>query len=345
MNSRPSIVAGEIAIMVALVALALWFAKRPARTATGTTAPGENIVTASSPSVENAAAPRASYQRPMPAPPSVESDAPIVFYGRLVDQSANPVVDAEIKAATIFHQGAAEKTGWFSTTSDVDGYFKLDARSGASLQLMPKKPGYALASLNTGGIYTYLQPEAQRQHPDSNNPVIIKMWKLQGAEPLASFDQQYQFYYTTNSPLYFDFVAGKMVPSGGDIKITINRPPGAVSPGNPQDWSVEVEEIGTEGGLIDVTLGKWRTTYWAPTDGYQPKIVYLMSGSAPHVWSGKLDAALFGQTRQGSVYTKLNLKVSINSNPDDLLTINLHGITNTNGSCNWEGDPETLQSE
>ena len=343
MKSRPSIVVGEIAIMVALVALTFWLAKRPARTEAGVPGPAESIVATSGPPVEEAAAPRTSRERQIPAASSVESDAPIVFYGRLEDQSANPVGGSQITGTTIYHLGAAERTARFLTTSDADGFFKLDAGTGASLELMPRKPGYALASLNAGGFYTHLKPEEQRQHPDSNNPVVIRMWKLQGAEPLASFDQQYQFYYITNTPLYFDFLAGKMVPSGGDIKITINRPPGAVSASNPQDWSVEVE--GIDGGFMEATMGQWKTTYWAPVDGYQPKIVYLMSARNPQGWTGSLDANLFGQTRQGGVYTKLNLKASVNSNPDDPFTINLHGITNTNGSCNWEGDPDTLQSE
>jgi hypothetical protein len=346
MRSRPSIIIGEIAIMVALVALTLWLTKRPAKTTAGTPAPSDNVFTTSTPPVEGTAVavPRKSREAQIPASPSAEGDAPIVFYGKLEDQAANPVAGAQITGTTIYHQGGTELTGRFLTASDADGSFKLDAGTGASLQLMPRKPGYALASTNIGGFYTRLKPEEQRQHPDPNNPVVIKMWKLQGAEPLASIDRKYQIHYTANSPLCFDFIAGAMVPSGGDIKISIIRPPGFVSPRNPQDWRVEVDGIeGAQGGLMDVTPGQWRTTYWAPADGYQPGIVYLMSDSPPQEWSGNLDAALFCQTRSGGVYTKLNLKIGINSDPDDPVTIELHGIANTNGSCNWEGDPNTFQ--
>lgn len=345
MNIRPSILIGAMLIIVVSVALIVWRLKPPGKTATGAPVPVENVATTSARPVEQVAAamPRNNRGWPMSESPAAESDAPIVFYGKLEDQSDNPVAEAEITGTTIFHTGAGEHTARFSTTSDANGLFTLDAGTGSSLEVMPRKPGYALAATNNGGYYSLLKPDAQRQHPDPNHPVVIKMWKLQGAEPLAAIDQQYQFYYATNSPLYFDFIAGETVPRGGDIKLTINRPAGFLSPGDPQDWRVEIE--GVDGGLMEVSPAQWKTTYWAPVDGYQPKIVLLMSANGSQAWSGSMDASFFVQTRDGGVYTKLNLKVGINYNPDDPLTIELHGIANTNGSCNWEGDPETFQSE
>ena len=338
MNIRPSILIGALVILVVSVALIVWRLKQPGKTAPGAPVPVENMATTSGRPVEKAAA--ATFRNnngwQMPESPAAEGDAPIVFYGKLEDQSDNPVAEAEITGTTIYHLGGSERTARFSTTSDANGFFTLDAGTGASLEVMPHKPGYALAATNNGGYYSLLRPEAQRQHPDPNRPVVIKMWKLQGAEPLAAIDQRYQFYYATNSPLYFDFINGEMVPSGGDLKLTINRPAGYLSPDAPQDWSVEIE--GVDGGLMEVTPGQWQTTYWAPVDGYQPKIELLMSAHGSQAWSGSMAASFFVQTREGGVYTKLNLKVGINYNPDDPVTIELHGIANTNGSCNWEGE-------
>jgi hypothetical protein len=96
---------------------------------------------------------------------------------------------------------------------------------------------------------------------------------------------------------------------------------------------------------MKITTGEWGTTYWAPVDGYQPKQVLLMSTNAPNQWSPTAHALFFVQTRHGDIYTKLNLKVGINLNPKDPVELALYGIANTNGSCNWEGDPGTLKQE
>jgi hypothetical protein len=42
------------------------------------------------------------------------------------------------------------------------------------------------------------------------------MWKLQGAEPLTGIDQRYKFPYTPE-PVNVDLLAGRLVPTGGDL--------------------------------------------------------------------------------------------------------------------------------
>ena len=61
--------------------------------------------------------------------------------------------------------------------------------------------------------------------PDPNSPTIVKMWKLQGAKPLVNIDQHYKLPYTS-APINFDLLTGKIVPDGGDIKLTVSRSPG-----------------------------------------------------------------------------------------------------------------------
>lgn len=338
MNIRRPILVGVVLIIGLLVALIVWRETHAVKTAAPVTAPAESIASDSTEPV-SAPATRVGPQTPGSVP--TDSDVAIVFYGKLEDQSAEPVVGAEITGTTIFHQGASKAEGRFVATSDANGLFTLNAGAGQSLEVMPRKAGYALASTNNVQMYRSLSSENERLHPDSNNPVVIKMWKLQGSEPLAAINQQFQIPYT-NAPLFFDFVAQEIVPSGGDIKITIVRPADSFSFGDPQGWRVEIE--GVEGGLMQTSLENWRTTYWAPVDGYIPKIALPMAEDVSQN-SESLDAIVFAQTREGGVYTKLAIKISLNNAPDSLVNLDLHGITNTNGSCNWEADPATFRPE
>ena len=115
--------------------------------------------------------------------------------------------------------------------------------------------------------------------------MVIKMWKLQGAEPLVGLDHKYKLPYSA-APIYFDLLAGKVVPVGGDLKITVSRAPGVMSGRNRLDWGVQIEAV--DGGLMD-SAGQERTTYWAPADGYQPSItisVFNKSLSGPRASIG-----------------------------------------------------------
>jgi len=281
-----------------------------------------------------------------------EEDGPIVFYGKLEDQAANPVPYASIVANKTYHDGGAELSETLFARSDADGFFKIEGGSGKSLEIMPHEAGYALASTNNVAFYGSSQGDDRRSTPDPNQPVIIKMWKLQGAEPLTRFDARYKM--EPGSPVYFDFVTQttvpsyvdfhtqQVVPSGGDLKITIHRSPGVVSEKNHPDWSVELETT-QEGGLIEVTPEIWATTYWAPTGGYQPDYLLRVSGQPGRKWSPNIETRFFVQTRQGGVYTKLFLKAAINLNPSEPAEITLSGVANTNGSCNWEADADALK--
>jgi hypothetical protein len=362
MKIRPSILCA-CAVAVALLVLLIWNAKRPAKVPTEISTLPEQAEQApnqpdqskalpanTSGTTQVAVAPRsvnASPRSPVKGDPdkarevlATLNDVPIVFYGKLEDQFGNPVSGAEVTGTTIIYNGQSAGTGQASAVSDANGFFTLDAGKGESLGVIPRKPGYAIASLNGGGIYSRLWSDEERQHPDPNNPVVIKMWKLQGAEPLVQINQRYKLH-LADTPVNFDLLTGKTVPNGGDIKMTVSRSPGEVSEHNTQDWGVKIEVI--EGGLFETSIGESRVTYQAPENGYQPSDAFIFSTNAPHKWSGGFDQMFFVQSRGGRVYSKLAFTFSINQQPDDYMWVELRGVANANGSRNWEGDPNTAK--
>jgi hypothetical protein len=266
------------------------------------------------------------------------NDVPIVFYGKLEDQLGKPVAEAAVNISIPYNSGYDVGVKRGQTVSDANGFFTIAGHMGKRLSVVPAKPGYALASTNGGGVYSLLWPEEQRVHPDPNNPVVIKMWKLQGAEPLVGIDQHYKLPYS-DAPIFFDLLAGKLVLAGGDLKITVGRAPGVMSGANRLDWSVQIEAV--DGGLMD-SEGKERITYWAPPEGYQPTITIAFSTNA---WNGGFNRGFFVTSRGGQVYSKVGLTFTINQKPEDPMYIAFGGVASTNGSRNWEGDPNTLKPQ
>ena len=257
---------------------------------------------------------------------STYNDVPIVFYGKLEDQFGNPVVGAQIAGNTIIYNGMRSGAEHVSVTSDANGFFQINAGKGESLGIWPRKEGYALATTGTEFKYSYMYPD--HFTPDPNNPTVIKMWKLQGAEPLVGIHQRYKFHYT-DAPINFDLIAGKIVPSGGDLKVTVNRPGGIISQQHPQNWSIQIEAI--DGGFIVTSFAESRTTYSAPESSYEPSGTFA-NNNGPDL----VDQMFFLQSRNGQVFSKFHLLFSINNTPDGFMDITFSGVANTNGSRNWE---------
>jgi hypothetical protein len=261
---------------------------------------------------------------------STYNDVPIDFYGKVEDQFSNAVDNATVNFSVRVINGQESTVKRGQVTTDGNGFFSINGYRGQALGVMPEKSGYVIATADTLFKYSHLE-----DHPyvsDANNPTVIKMRKLQGAEPLVAIDQHYKLLYT-GTPLTFDLLAGGTVTSGGDIKMTLNRPPGLISGRNQQDWSLEVEAV--DGGLIEASGGDARVTYEAPEGGYEPSAVFTMSNSS-NTWYEAIHQMFFIQSRNGHVFSKVNLSFHINQNPDDPVSITFRGVANPNGSRNWE---------
>lgn len=260
------------------------------------------------------------------------NDQEIVFWGKVIDQFGAPVSDAAIAGSIQINNGARSGVDRFSLVSDANGMFVINGRRGKALGIYVSKSGYALATTNTWFVYSALWPEAERHVPDPANPVTFRLWKLQGAEPLAGINQRYKVRFT-NEPVIFDLVSGKIVTNGGDVKITLNRPDGIISQQSPQDWGARVEAV--KGGLIRTSMADARVTYEAPTTGYETSD--QLTASTTNHWTDLLQQAYFLKSRNGQAFSKVFISIDINTRPGDPVSITFRGMANANSSRNWEG--------
>jgi hypothetical protein len=211
-----------VAILAALVVLMLSFGRKES---------AETAVAISS--ATNSALPRVAVPRYPALPPPPENkeqqmrqglaelnNEDIVLYGRVVDQYSSPVPGAAINGTIQVNDGTRVGADKISMVTDANGIFTVSGYKGKALGIWVTKPGYVMATTNTRFVYSLLWPASDRYIPDANNPAVIKMWKLQGAEPLVNINQDFKLPYT-NAPINFDLVAGKVVLDGGDITIEL----------------------------------------------------------------------------------------------------------------------------
>ena len=159
----------------------------------------------------------------------------IAFFGRLEDQSGEPLTNARVDFSVDASVGFSAHYVSGSTLTDGRGYFTIAGFKGERLSVRPTMVGYVLASTNAGGIYSHFWPQAERQHPDPRRPVIIKMWKIRGAEELVRFTKTLRFL-ARDMPIHVDLLKGEIVPTGGDIKISLERPAGTISVKQRAQW-------------------------------------------------------------------------------------------------------------
>ena len=346
------------AIAAVLIALLIWSARKPSQSSLPTTEPGQTVsppkeASSIQPSHhERGSAPSTSPVPGQPAtatgsvPPAAQSkdeqmraglatlnDQQVVLYGRACDQFGSPVGGATVSASIQVNNGTRVGTDRVSLETSASGAFTVSGYNGKTLGINITKAGYALATTNTRFIYSFLWPAAERHVPDPRNPVVFGMWKLQTREPLVEIGQRYNLDYK-GAPINFDLLAGKVVPVGGDIRVTVNRPPGVVSERTLQDWSVQIEAV--DGGLIRTSMAEARVTFQAPEAGYQTADTLIMSPNAPHKWFGGIDQVYFVQSRGGRVYSKVSFGIGINQQPDEKMEVEFRGQANTNASRNWE---------
>lgn len=348
MKIRPSVFL-FVAIVAVLIALLLWYEKkRPTETASvssiETNAAQPTIPTPSQstsvPMQTNALAPQTATNAIIPSSQdkwaqiqpilATQNDVPIVFYGRVEDQFGNPVTGAQIAASVRIYNGFQSTVDHFSTTSDANGFFQINHGKGESLTVVPEKSGYVLAT--TGTVFKYSHLESHPFVPDQNNPTVIKMYKLQGAEHLISFNIKTHIP-IDGTPIRFDLQTGQLVQNDGDLILSLHSSP-KPSLQDGYDWQASIQLV--EGGIIQDSSGLGlQKMFQAPDAGYEPKFD-LNFQKGTQQWTSRVNEGFYFTSRSNKFYGKLALSIITDRVKDNVVPLTLNGYLNPAGSRNLE---------
>lgn len=272
-------------IVAAILALVFWH--KPIQRAAIPPAP-QTAVQSTNPSVENASVasqnvsnisssttPAANQKSSVAVDPRspegvkqyIESqNAPIVFYGKVIDQDSNALAGAKVKIG-IRHWTmpdpavllAGSKEIYLEQTSDADGRFKFDGATGDGFGVGITKDGYELEQNKYGS-----GPKAG----SVENPVIFKMWSTNIHERLIGGEKTFHII-PDGRPYFINLTGGTIAESGaGDLTVWVKRP-ARITQGQRYDWSCEVDI--TNGGLLSTSDS---AMYLAPTEGYIPSFQF-----------------------------------------------------------------------
>jgi len=251
----------------------------------------------------------------------------IDYYGKVVDQYGVPVAGAKIRGVIVTSSFAGSSNQNYFTETDGNGQFKFNNLHGPNFGVVPSKDGYEYNERQTTNW-------SDDYKPDPAKPMIMTMYKLQGAEPMVHVNRLNSRVPYDGTSATFDLFTGKQS-DAGDLKITLLRNPLQIKRGKDHfEWNVKIEIEG--GGLVE---SRDAYTYMAPENGYQPAFEFSQAKDAPN-WTPELAGVFYVHTSKGT-YGLIKVDVFSDSDRPDVGTgIILEAWVNpTPGSRNLEFDP------
>ncbi len=204
--------------------------------------------------------------------------APIEFYGKVVDENTNPVtgVDIHFNWSELPERGG-ERTS--DTQSDSDGLFSLHGKRGAALTVSFSKQGY-YSSGRGEQTFSYAFPKAIS--PDPQNPVVFHLRKKGQGESLIQTDfppgMQIAQLHHDGTPIELDLLNGTRVSAGsGQLELELWRDISNMKAAR-FDWKLRLSA--PNGGLVSTDE---EFAFQAPESGYQPSVVIEMPATN-QVW-------------------------------------------------------------
>ena len=268
----------------------------------------------------------------------LSQNIPIKFWGKVVDQDNQPLDGVKVKLYTM--RGNEYAPGKFNYpidyqdfTTSTDGSFTLTDATGYTLTIESiAKEGYELAK---GRMTFGYNGSRDLFVPESQHPVIFKMWKKGVPEPLIFYHKNTRIPYD-GTPITLDLAKGKYSTDAnavGDLRITLLRSPLKIKWGTTNfDWQAAIEAI--DGGIIET---KDEFMYRAPEEGYSPQIEIKMAGNDPN-WTSQKELSFYLKSRGGKYYSRVTVEFRTDSD-QETTGFTFTSYVNPNGSRNLEFDP------
>lgn len=193
---------------------------------------------------------------------------PINFYGKVVDDSGQPVAGATIKfgVADIQIDGGS----YYHEISDSAGLFALRGKRGLSVAVWVSKEGYYAtgSSRGTNFVYGGVRGANSPANPTFDKPAIFVLRKAGQGASLVHLPRKSIKVPKDGSPVGIDLSNGQVVAGGGGhIRIEVWTANQGMDPNKAQRYDWEMRLSVPDGGLVERTD---EYAFEAPETGYVP---------------------------------------------------------------------------
>jgi hypothetical protein len=218
--------------------------------------------------------------------------APIEFYGKVVDDNTNAVAGATVT----FHwvETPTENGNRTSTVlSDAAGLFSLTGARGPSLSVSVSKDGYYTSRSPGLPDFRYGFFANSDYSPDEGNPVVFRLHKKGTPEPLVATKRNYRIP-RDGTPVAIDVVTGASTPGeNGNLVVRCWTNDEGKRSGQKYDWHCVITIPG--GGAISTDE---EFPFLAPETGYKSTVEINMPAYLPD-WKDDVDLKFYHRLADG----------------------------------------------
>jgi hypothetical protein len=254
-------------------------------------------------------------------------NAPISFFGKVVDQTGTP-----IEAAKIYYSAADQyfgKSSKYEGISDSQGLFFIDGIKGAGVYVEVSKPGYERIPNKSYASFGYGVPSGN-QPPSRADPAIFVLRKKGAAEPLVVVSSRQFELQKNGTPLGVNLKNGrKTVPGEQGIAVESWIDDDMQDERHRFEWRCRISVPG--GGLVERPDN---LSFEAPETGYRAFDETYMSQSNPK-WKRAVQKDYFVKLQEGA-YAHVRLELITGGKHNFCV---LESFLNPSGSRNLEFDP------
>jgi hypothetical protein len=215
---------------------------------------------------------------------------PIEFYGKVVDENTNPVVDAEIEFDC--NDTSPKGTSFYHSQSDLNGLFSIRDIQGKIMGVKVTKKGYYASrkdnnNFEYGDQYSHFVPKA-------GEPVIFHLRKRTEGEPLVHFHKSYRVP-RDGTPIEIDLETGLQTSSGRNaLRVECWTQDAGKKSGEKYDWKCRISIV--EGQL---QLYKDEFPFTAPELAYVGGDEIDMTVKQDVRWESDVERHYFIKTADG----------------------------------------------
>jgi hypothetical protein len=261
-------------------------------------------------------------------------NAPIDFYGRVLDQHGNPVPDADVKLFANDNWG--ERSSQYARKTDEDGRFFLEGAKGLALGVEVSKPGFRVVPWSAGkpsstGTFEYGLSSRGPHQSSRDAPTIFVLYKPGPIEPLIKMGEKNFRIARDGSPLSIstDKQDGHQV-----ILRCWNQDRQRPAGQRRYDWRLEISV--PKGGLV---ARKDAFAFEAPESGYLASDTVEMPALLQDQWRSFAERYYFIRFDDGT-FARVNLRMRAGG--DHFVVWESHWNPSPN-SRNLESDPKLDQ--
>jgi hypothetical protein len=255
---------------------------------------------------------------------------PIAFYGRVVDETGNPVSGAKIKFGTA--DNPLGDGSYHYQISDQAGRFELRGAQGLGVAVWVSKEGYYTMEGARGRNFVYGGSPGVHDpvNPTFENPAIFVLKKIGEAALLMHVPRKSIKVLKDGTPVEIDLSTGRTVVGKGHLRVEVWTANQDINGLGRYAWRARVSVPG--GGLIE-RLGEY--AFEAPEAGYTPAFEASMEANA-QPWRDGFQKEFFVKLETGQ-FARVYLRLLTGGDHFIVLESYLHPLP---GSRNLEFDPE-----